>query len=101
MTAVKEQFMQILPQIQRDVPSMPDSEVQQFINIYVNWKPKQETPVEPMQGKASTRKYPQKSVAEKQKAFEGLLKHCGSVHYTEDLENAKDEYLWSKYGSID
>lgn len=42
MTAVKEQFMQILPQIQRDVPSMPDSEVQRFINIYVNWKPKQE-----------------------------------------------------------
>ena len=28
MTTVKEQFMQILPQIQRDVPSMPDSEVQ-------------------------------------------------------------------------
>ena len=46
MTAVKEQFMQILPQIQRDVPSMPDSEVQQFLNIYVNWKPKQETPEE-------------------------------------------------------
>lgn len=44
MTAVKEQFMQILPNIQRDVPSMPDSEVQQFINIYVNWKPEREQP---------------------------------------------------------
>ena len=42
MTTVKEQFMQILPQIQRDVSSMPDSEVQQIINIYMNWKPKQE-----------------------------------------------------------
>ena len=42
MTAVQEQFMQILPQMQRDIRIMPDSDVQQIINIYVNWKPKQE-----------------------------------------------------------
>ena len=42
MTAVKEQFMQMLPQMQRDIPKMSDSEIQQFINIYVNWKPKQD-----------------------------------------------------------
>ena len=42
MTAVKERFMQILPQIQKDYPQMPDSDVQQMINIYVEWKPKQE-----------------------------------------------------------
>ena len=40
MTAVKEQFMQILPEMQRDVPSMPDSDVQMIINAYLSVRPK-------------------------------------------------------------
>ena len=43
MTAVKEQFMQMLPQMQRDIPRMADSDVQKIINIYVNWKPENES----------------------------------------------------------
>ena len=43
MTAVKEQFMQMLPQIQRDISIMPDSDIRQIINIYVNCKPKNES----------------------------------------------------------
>lgn len=40
MTAVKEQFMQILSEMQRDVPRMQDSDVQQIINVYFSVKPK-------------------------------------------------------------
>ena len=40
MTAVKEQFMQMLPEMQRDVPSMPDSDVQMIINAYLSVRPK-------------------------------------------------------------
>ena len=40
MTAVKEQFMQMLPQ---SLPGVPDDEVQYMINILVKWN-KQEEP---------------------------------------------------------
>ena len=43
MTAIKEQFMQILPQMQRDIRVMSDSDVQQIINIYFQLKPKDES----------------------------------------------------------
>ena len=39
MTAVKEQFMQLLPQMERDISIMPDSDVQQIINIYFQLRP--------------------------------------------------------------
>ena len=39
MTAIKEQFMQILPQMQRDILVMSDSDVQQIINIYFQLRP--------------------------------------------------------------
>ena len=40
MTAIKEQFMQMLPQ---SLPEVPDDEVQYMINILVKWsKPKVE-----------------------------------------------------------
>lgn len=40
MTAVKEQFMQVLTEMQRDVQNMSDSDVQQIINVYFKVKPK-------------------------------------------------------------
>ena len=40
MTAVKEQFMRIIPEMQRDVPGMTDSDVQQIINVYFRVRPK-------------------------------------------------------------
>ena len=43
MTAVKEQFMQILPQMQRDIASMSDSDVQKIINIYFQLRPMNKT----------------------------------------------------------
>ena len=36
MTAVKEQFMQMLPQIQRGVPRMADSDVRDMVPGSVN-----------------------------------------------------------------
>ncbi len=39
MTAVKEQFMQMLPQMQKDVQLMSDSDVQQIINLWIKIKP--------------------------------------------------------------
>jgi len=39
MTAIKEQFMQMLPQMQKDVASMSDSDVQQIINLWIKIKP--------------------------------------------------------------
>ena len=43
MTAVKEQFMQILPQMQKDISRMPDSDVQQIINVYFQLRPMNDT----------------------------------------------------------
>ncbi len=42
MTAVKEQFMQMLPQMQRDVPRMADSDVQLLMNLWVRIQPEEE-----------------------------------------------------------
>ncbi len=39
MTAVKEQFMQMLPQ---SLPEVPDDEVQYMINILVKWNKSEE-----------------------------------------------------------
>ncbi len=39
MTAVKEQFMQMLPQMLKDVQLMSDSDVQQIINLWIKIKP--------------------------------------------------------------
>ena len=41
MTAVKEQFMQMLPQ---SLPGVPDDEVQYMINILVKWNKPKEKP---------------------------------------------------------
>ena len=41
MTAVKEQFMQMLPQ---SLPGVPDDEVQYMINILVKWNKPEEKP---------------------------------------------------------
>ena len=41
MTAVKEQFMQMLPQC---LPGVPDDEVQYMINILVKWNKPEEKP---------------------------------------------------------
>ncbi|MBQ7563845.1 MAG: hypothetical protein IJT16_07625 [Lachnospiraceae bacterium] len=41
MTAVKEQFMQMLPQ---NLPGVPDAEVQYMINILVKWNKPEEQP---------------------------------------------------------
>ena len=43
MTAVKEQFRQMIPDIEKNLPLMQDSDVQQIINIYVRWKPKNDS----------------------------------------------------------
>ena len=39
MTSVKEQFMQILPQIQKNIARMSDSDVQQLVNLWFTVKP--------------------------------------------------------------
>ena len=39
MTAVKEQFMQMLPEMQRDLEKMPDGDVQQLVNLWIRIKP--------------------------------------------------------------
>ena len=39
MTAVKERFTKILPELQRDYLKMPDSDVQQIINVWVKVRP--------------------------------------------------------------
>ena len=44
--------------------------------------------------------YAPKSVEEKQKAYEGLMEFCGSVELPEDRDAAKEEYLRSKYESL-
>ena len=40
MTAVKEQFMQMLPDIEQNLPLMKDSDVQQFVNLWIRVKSK-------------------------------------------------------------
>ena len=43
MTAVKERFMQILPEMQRDVPRMADSDLQLLMNYYFQLRPANKT----------------------------------------------------------
>ena len=98
MTAAQERLVAMMPQIPRLAPRLTDDTAQTIVDLLISVQ----NPIEPEQlVRNKIKKYPRKSVAEKQKALEGLMKHCGSVHYTEDLENAKDEYLRSKYGSFD
>ena len=51
MTAVKEQFMQMLPQ---NLPGVPDDEVQYMINILVKWNKPKEEPGKPFRRKLGT-----------------------------------------------
>ena len=39
MTAVKEQFRQMIPDIEQNLPFMQDSDVQQFVNLWIKVKP--------------------------------------------------------------
>ena len=39
MTAVKEQFRQMIPDIEQNLPLMQDSDVQQFVNLWIRVKP--------------------------------------------------------------
>ena len=48
MTAVKEQLMRILPEMERDIPVIQDSDAQQIVNLWFRVKPKrQEKPEQP------------------------------------------------------
>ena len=39
MTAVKEQFRQMIPDIEQNLPLMQDSDVQQFVNLWIRVRP--------------------------------------------------------------
>ena len=80
MTAVKERFMQILPEMQRDVPNMPDSDVQQIINIYVKWKPE------------AIRRQPEKELA-----ADGILHHLADPSKIPNEEGAWAKASVEKY----
>ena len=41
MTDVKEQFRQMIPDIEQNLPLMQDSDVQQFVNLWIRVKPKE------------------------------------------------------------
>jgi hypothetical protein len=50
MTAVKELFRQMIPDIEQNLPFMQDSDVQQFVNLWIKVKPEKkhaEIPFDP------------------------------------------------------
>ena len=78
MTAVKEQFRQMIPDIEQNLPLMQDSDVQQFVNLWIEVKPTTSKP-------------------ERKLAADGILHHLADPSKIPDEEGAWAKAAVEKY----
>ena len=94
MTAVKEQLVQMVPQMPMLIPNLTEEKAKLIYNTFITVEPER-------LNHGGNDDFVVPSVEKRQKALARLMKHKGSVHLPEDRDAAKEEYLRSKYESLD
>ena len=86
MTVAKEQLMRILPEMQREIPRMQDSDAQQIVNLWFSIKPKKPATSESKADEDAERKR-----AAGKRAFEALESMRMQVQASGEPEMTLDE----------
>ena len=107
MTAVQEQFKQMIPDMERNAIFVQDVDLLRVINLWGEVKPRAKSARHEQRNEKTYTasemgsEYTPKPVSEKQKALRELKKFCGIVDIPEDYKAEKEAYLRSKYESLD